>query len=763
MSNRKLDEKKDLLKKIDYIGLDFNNIPKSIKSFESLDFRISKTYDEKVYRQYRYIPVKDIQILLSPTNRLDDLQEKYTKASPLIEYLDDKTEENFIKYTTFLNMLKSTKIEDIEKIEKEQENLNKNIPFKVKFEGNYLWQIYYSENTDKYFMIVPTEDSDYSTFFFLLKKQLENKMSQKIFVPISNVQYSRKYLKKSQFEDIDNYLWLFTKDWPLVYEVYDKSNKMSIQIIGETKVYDNIKSLYKVKLNSEVDADKFYKLLKAMFILQTELPHYYNFTTNINRNGKIEFYFEQDKIEYSKLSDWIKEQYVLAYNKKENADILIIEYKKKLDILKQEISTLEIEYLDKEKQISTFLECKKSFFGKFKYYFKYSKKNKNIYKNANIQNENVINLHENRENIKQSKRFKENYTIEELIEVYKNYEIQENEIKNTLMDINALKLKIKNIKKKIENASLYIQEIDNHKKSIFEFWKYSNKDEISVLPEGEKEEINVIKKVTKIFDYNEDIENFGKDMDKMQRKLLSKDETDSLYIASTNMLDILNSLRNNKLLPKDIDNSLKQIKKEAEKDKILLQKDNFDIFGGIIDDSTKIKNIAGKKHRELPKDKYKILDISKNTKQIGYKLSLEQILNNIKSALDKVRLKEDVPVYKAMSDNKINQGNISVFNINPENEIKSIEKQDKNKINFYKINLKQGVNILVYTNIMFYDNQNKTLPLGMDLSTKVLVDLSKLQLRLVNKATFRIAELEDEKNDFSNINIKNVNVFEYNV
>ena len=28
----------------------------------------------------------------------------------------------------------------------------------------------------------------------------------------------------------------------------------------------------------------------------------------------------------------------------------------------------------KEKQISTFLECKKTFFGKFKYYFKYSKK-----------------------------------------------------------------------------------------------------------------------------------------------------------------------------------------------------------------------------------------------------------------------------------------------------------------------------------------------------------------------------------------------------
>ena len=76
-------------------------------------------------------------------------------------------------------------ISEIEKIDKEQANLNKNIPFKVKFHGNYLWQIYYAENTDKYFMIVPTEDTDYSTFFYLLKKQIENKKTGKIFVPVS--------------------------------------------------------------------------------------------------------------------------------------------------------------------------------------------------------------------------------------------------------------------------------------------------------------------------------------------------------------------------------------------------------------------------------------------------------------------------------------------------------------------------------------------------------------------------------------------------
>ena len=64
------------------------------------------------------------------------------------------------------------------------------------------------------------------------------------------------------------------------------------------------------------------------------------------------------------------------------------------------------------------------------------------------------------------------------------------------------------------------------KKSIFEFWKYSNKDEMSSLPEGEEEEVNIIKKIEKTFDYEEDIEAFGKTMDRMERKNLSKDETD---------------------------------------------------------------------------------------------------------------------------------------------------------------------------------------------------------------------------------------------
>ena len=753
---------KSIKEKLEYLGLDLENIPKELKNYKPLEFRIPKFYEEKQYRQYRYVPVKDIQILLSPTNRLDEIEEKYKKAGALSEYLDNKTEENIIKHTTFLNMLNQFKIDGVEKIAEEQGNLNKKIPFKVKYENNYLWQIYYSENTDQYFMLVPTEDSDYSTFFYLLKKQIEKKRAEKIFVPIRNVEYSSEYLKKSEFEDIQNYLWLFTKDWPLVYEVYDKSNKLSIQIVGETEVYQKIKSHYKIVLNSQEEATQFYKLLKAMLILQTELPNYFHFQTNISKNGEIEFYLEDDKIEYSDIANWINDEYHLGEDKQKVAEDLIEENRKKLDKLKIEIASQEIEYLAKEKQISTFLECKKTFFGKFKYYFKYSKKNNKtkMKKEQEETNQNIEETQDEQE-LPKKKRRKQNYTIEELVELYKIIELKETELKNLVMDINALKLKNKNMQKKIENATAFIEEIDSHKKSIFEFWKYSNKDEMASLPEGEQEEVNIIKKITKIFDYEQDLEKLGKTMDKMQRKALSKDETDSIYITTTNILELLNKIKISDFSPKDIEVVLKEIKKEAIKEKTLSENEEFDIFGGIVQDATKISQINNKKHREIPKDKFNILEINKNTKQIGFKLSLEKVISDIKTALTKVVVPEEIPVYKAIADEKLDDRQINVFNINPEKEIEQIIKSETNKINFYKINIKQGTNAISYTNCIFYDNQNKTLPVGQDLSTKILVDTTKLKLNLKNKTSFKIVEFENEKDDFSKVNVKTITVFEF--
>lgn len=754
----------EIEEKLKYFGLDLNNVPETLKIFEPINYRITKKYEENKYRQYRFVPIKDIEILLTPTNRLNSIEEKYSKASPIYSYLVPDTEENILKHATFLKMLKKVRIEEVERIEAEQKQLSTKMPFKIKYPGNYLWQIYYSEATDKYFMLVPTEDSDYSAFFFLLKKQLEKRKSGKIFVPISNIDYSRGLLSKSEIEDIENYLWLFTKDWPTIYEVHDKTDKISMQIIGETEIYEKIKTPYKIVLNNKENTNEFYKLLKAIFILKTELPQYYDFETGINSNGELEFYYNSKKIEYYALPQFINQEYKMLVTKEINIENEQEIFKEKLQKLQIEATLLEADYISKEKQISTYLECKKSFLGKVKYFIKYGKKNKKS-KGAEIEQEENTFTEEITEIVTTKTEITEKesnqYTLEELINRYKEYAKKEDETKKVLMDINAIKLKNKNIKKKIENAQKFIEEIDKHKKSIFEFWKYTNKDEVAALDEGEEETLNVIPKVKRKFDYEEDLENFGQELDKIQRSKLNKDEFDGIYILSTEVNSAINALVGDKLqAKKEIEASLKKLKEEVANNKGLNDKEEFDIFGSLIEDGRKVKTIANKNHREIPKDKYTILGIAKNTKATEYKFSLDGIIKNIREALKKVQTTQELVVYKAIEET-INLEKLNVFNINPEKEIKEALIGSETKINLYKINVSKESNLIAFTNSVFYDNQNKTLPIGMDLSTKVLLDSSKIE-KITSKPvkTFKIVTYEEPKNELSKIKVKTINVFE---
>jgi len=95
--------------KIEYLGLNFERVPKALIATDNLNFKALKGYDEKQYKQYKYIKISDIDILLTPKHRMDSLHERYDEASPLYKYLDSINEENAIKYATFLKMLKRLK------------------------------------------------------------------------------------------------------------------------------------------------------------------------------------------------------------------------------------------------------------------------------------------------------------------------------------------------------------------------------------------------------------------------------------------------------------------------------------------------------------------------------------------------------------------------------------------------------------------------------------------------------------------------------
>ena len=64
---------------------------------------------------------------------------------------------------------------------------------------------------------------------------------------------------------------------------------------------------------------------------------------------------------------------------------------------------------------------------------------------------------------------------------------------------------------------------------------------------------------------------------------------------------------------------------------------------------------------------------------------------------------------------------------------------------------------MFYSNIIFYDNFNKTLPLGMNLSSDVLIDADKLNLKFSKEESFYI----NYKIDEFDYGTKEIVVYEY--
>ena len=209
-------------------------------------------------------------------------------------------------------------------------------------------------------------------------------------------------------------------------------------------------------------------------------------------------------------------------------------------------------------------------------------------------------------------------------------------VKKTRMDIKALELKIENTIQKIANATMFIDEIEMHKKSIFEFWKFANKDNTLALTEGESLIQHEQQKIDKIYDYEEDLEEIGIYIDKIQREKLSKEECDCIYITTTDIINDLNQIKNNSDI--DFTTRIQELKDKMQNEEVLFNIEEFDIFGNISEDKNKINTLLNKKHRESKKNKYKILDISKNTTKEEYQKKIYMLQNMLSKAIEKIKI-----------------------------------------------------------------------------------------------------------------------------
>lgn len=759
------DEKLKIQTNLEYIGLDLNNIPEFIKNYRPLEFRTIRGFSENKSRIYKYLNIKDIQIYITPRNKMDLLSKKYEECNQLYDYLKLESEDDIVKHGVFLKMVDKININELERIAAEQEILNEEIPFEVKYSENYLWQIYYSDITKQYFMMVTLEDEEFEAFFYLLKKQIEAYKENKdiyIYVPVCNTEYSGELLTRNEIADTENYIWLFTKDWPFVYEVYDKNGIMNVYIIGNTICYEKINSHYKIVIKNEEEAIKFFKLIKALFILQTETNGKYVFEPRIKKDGSLEFLYNGDIIEYENLTNFIKTEFYKTDNEIND----IVEKLNKCEKQKQELSIEEKnkvkEFQDKEKEISIYLDCKRSFFGKIKFFMQNKKKLKGRAKEIldkdskeEEETQEIEEIFKENDGIDRTKEF---LTIEDLVLLIKAFERQDKRLKNDEMDVRALENKIKILNSKIRNAEAYLKEIDEHNKSIFDFWKYTNKDNNLILSEIDAEEEVPVTNLEKTFDYLEDLEELGKNMDKIIRKKLSKKECDSIFLATTEILEFINKIKDKDDLNEKelhlIEQELNDIKEKTTIVSSLFPKEEYDIFGGLSEDKTKIRVLAGRKHREIEKNMYRVIDVNKNTSLDRFVEKLKVIVSDIEKALLQIKAPMNLSLYVAEKD--INKSNFEIYHVNPEEAINDIESTDEH---ICRINIKKGMPLIFLTNTVYYDNYNKTLPEGMELNDLVLLDNSKFEFLKKRESFFRMNK-EVKKFEYQNCDI---HVKEYNL
>lgn len=754
------EEKKIIQDKLKLLKLNLDEASDIFEVNNKIKYRPIRDYDNTTYKTYKFVDIRDIQIYITKTTRLESTEKKYKLARPIIEYLDPKTEEELELHAEFIEMLKKLDVEKMQELEKEQKEFEKQIPYEIKYKNNFSWDIYYSETENKYFMMFPSKENQVETLFYAIKKQIEAKKSKRVntlvYVPISNKQTEYEYLKRSEIADLENYLWYFTANWPSIYEVEDIDNNKTIQIIGEAPVYEDIKSLYKIILNDKEEAQKEFKLIKALFILRSNIEQEYDFKIGIDENAKLNFFYNHNKITYENLPDFIKTE---IGKKKEALDIItkqnVVEIEKKL-LLQEILRKQNEEYILKEKQIVTFLECKKSFFGKVSYFFKGKKKKKKEDINQDIKNETKEEIKIEKIEIEE-KKF---YTIEDLLKIATTLEDKEKEYKDIQMDIKALENKKENLENKIKNATLYINEIESHKKSIFDFWKFANKDEVSMLNEAQSiNEEEKQTKIKKVFSYEEDMEDLGIKIDEKQKTIFTQKVCDSIF-AIYNNVDIFNLMSKEKILKKDekqIEKSLEENKKQYKEDYEKIKEKDFDIFGSVVEDKTKIKTLKKHKHREIEKDIYKVLDIHLDTTLDEYKDNIKHYEKLLEENKDKMYALYDMPIYK-IGNETIENNKWTIMNINAEEEIaKNNIKEDTLILN--KINLKENMPVIFYSNIMFYDNLNQTLPSGMDITEKVLLDLEAYDLKLVSRKDFNMNFVE---NEFEN-KVKTISLYEYDI
>lgn len=660
---------------------------KDEETLENIYFKLKEIYGDKKYiirqesiiennikRVYKYIPISKIDIMVTNHSRNDRINDKLLDSMPLIEYIYSKEFKDFdrVRLEYILKDYNKEKYQEVEDLQKEF--LQKE-PFKITYEEDVFYEIYYLKNENRYILLICTEDIVFKEIQYLLQKKAEyyiTKNEDYIYTGISNLEYSENFLNKEEMQEIEDTLWYFTKSWPIIYELYNNLNEYSLEIVGNFEIYNGLTSIYRVSFKNKNKALEYLKTVKAFLMLEKDTNKYLIFKPIISEKEGLKFTYKGNDIRLKDIPDFLIVNYVKLYEETIAYIDENIAKKIKLEVLRESKKEKEEKLNDLQNYITSFLDSKRTFFGKFRYFFGkdplrlIEQKEKEIKKTNKENNQEKIeyNEEETKENIiiekerqevleiKKKIELKRDFcTIEEYIFLYKEYEKQNRKLKEYLKDISVLEQVIENLDKNIRNGMEYVREISREKKSLIGFFKYTNKDRKDVILKPDPEKLE--EKLHKTFNYELDFIKFAENIDKNIRKKLDKDEISSIYLSINGMLKYINKyieLEDNENKDKNIEyyNDLGLYLKELNNKYLKLYGENsveYDIFGNGKNFKT-VRYLGEKSFREEDREIFREMRFKKD-------MNIEEFLNiiniyskKIECAIDKITTDMEMDIYK---------------------------------------------------------------------------------------------------------------------
>ena len=189
----------------------------------------------------------------------------------------------------------------------------------------------------------------------------------------------------------------------------------------------------------------------------------------------------------------------------------------------------------------------------------------------------------------------------------------------------------------------------------------------------------------------------------------------------------------------EIQKDLPILKHELLSEKEENNLEDFDIFGALTEDRARIKKLADKKHREIEKNKIQVLKINENSSIQEIEETLKHKEKELEEALKKIYTPIDLKLYKLVDKNFcISSNEYLLLNMD---EVETIEELYEAELKLIEIHMKENMPVVFFTNIIYYNNKNNTLPIGMNLGTKVLIDTSQFKFSLKGSKT--IARIND--------------------